>query len=462
MRTTTGIRPAAIRMTAWGAVLAVALTGCSTAGTTAPGANDRTISGIVTDSTGAPVEGAQVDIIGRDGETGMRIATDGDGRYAAALPDGTYDVVVADTDSIDEPSSDDADSDASGDTTVTLASTTSEVDHGENVMIGEVVVEAESTGDETVTDIELPETVASDFSDPDKIGGRVALTFTQGTPRGADEQPVGTEKIALVRIVPTTAISREDDVAAVPEPRTVELDENGTAATDLETDQIIGMDVHLLNADGEVFEIIPITKPEGDLTVTINLDSSEVSHANTSTGVPTEDMIAAANDNPDAFTPGAESEDPTSDDSIQEEGSAGEDRPKSKTPLGFVTRTQIGSANPQWTFEDKDRPLEVGQTSKAADAYLLQGQNWVLGSAVNAPGPDVVVMKTQVSLSKMRSFLIYNYRLSVDVAAKGAQFQFTDATGDTYGLLIMEAAFHRNHFVNFNSKDPKIVKYAVK
>ncbi|WP_010202122.1 carboxypeptidase-like regulatory domain-containing protein [Salinibacterium sp. PAMC 21357] len=321
MRVTGNPRHAGIASVGAFTVIAL-LAGCTSAAATADLAPESSLSGIVETSDGTPVEGALVTLVSRaDSEDGIEVTTDASGEYFASVPDGVYDVVVTDTDMIQQPGSNSASGQSSlSETTATAASVATSgndtgADHGSNFMIGEIVVLGPSR-----SNLPMPGETPATQLDPDRMGGRLTLTLLE------DGDPA--EDVTVV-VAPATASSYEADAATIPDARKIVTDSTGVAETDLETDQIIGMDLEILGADGTVQEIVPLLKPEGDIEITIDLSASDVVHAATITGAPTKEIteptaIPAEPSEPLAEAPAAAEAPQDSPDQItEEEGSAG-------------------------------------------------------------------------------------------------------------------------------------------
>ncbi|MEV8254256.1 carboxypeptidase regulatory-like domain-containing protein [Rhodoglobus sp. NPDC076762] len=322
-------------ITSVGAFTVIALlAGCTSATATADLAPESSLSGIVESSDGSPVEGALVTLVSRsDSSGGIEVTTNASGEYFASVPDGVYDVLVTDTDMIQEL--------------------------GSNFMIGEIVVLGPSR-----SNLPMPGETPATQLDPDRMGGRLTLTLLE------DGNPA--ENVTVV-VAPATASSYEADAATLPDARKIVTDSTGVAATDLETDQIIGMDLEILSADGTVQEIVPLLKPEGDIEITIDLSASDVVHAATITGAPTEEIteptaIPTELSEPLAEAPAAPTDEAAqqSPDQITEEG--GSDQPLSQLRVMYRSGVQDPANLYGWKFTGE--PLRESEWLSSNDASI--------------------------------------------------------------------------------------------
>lgn len=401
------MRRAAVVLTAAALVLA----GCAgepDAGT-ATAAAEPGLVGVVTGIGGAPVVGALVTVADRESGEVVRVETDADGRYAVPLSAATYDVLVTDADSIDlrEPGA----------------------DHGGNLFVGPVTV----AGAEQL-DLTLPATEAAASDDPDRSGGRVGVTVL------SDGAPVA----GSVRLVPVTAVSREQDVATVPDEVSADLDTDGSASVDFATDQILGIDVEVRDADGELVETVPIDKPEGDLSVQLDVGVSDVVNAEGIAGP------LAASDAPRERILRA-------DDEEYDRGAY--------LPLRTVRLTDRfdeGHVGDPQEWEFSGTPLYVDQTLTLRDAA------WPADALENPSGDaeesaQAMFLDTYAGAApwvRLETSPVYRWqKWQVSVHAPGPMdYTFFDESGDSYALGISFKPFLTTHTVAFDSKAPGIVR----
>lgn len=400
------------------------LAGCTSATATADLAPESSLSGIVESSDGTPVEGALVTLVSRaDSEDGIEVTTDASGEYFASVPDGVYDVVVTDTDMIQDFGSNSASGQSStqSGTTATAASITtsgndSGKDHGSNFMIGAVVVAGPSR-----SNLPMPGTIPSKRLEPDQVGGRLKLMLMD------DGNPA--ENVTVV-VAPATASSYEADTATLPDARKIVTDSAGIAETDLETDQIIGMDLEILNVDGSIQQIVPLLKPEGDIEITIDLAASDIVHAATITGAPTEDIteptaIPTGASEPLAAETPAEAEAPRdSPDQVAEQGTG------SVTPLNQLrvlsqSAVEDSASITGWQFTGPSLP--TGKWMSTNDASIPSTTMSELATYYDMP-EGLVPTDIRIGLNGMGTcaFMVES--------PKNFRFFFTIDTGSTHVL----------------------------
>ncbi|MEV8254255.1 carboxypeptidase-like regulatory domain-containing protein [Rhodoglobus sp. NPDC076762] len=405
-------------ITSVGAFTVIALlAGCTSASATADLAPESSLSGIVESSDGTPVEGALVTLVSRsDSSGGIEVTTNASGEYFASVPDGVYDVVVTDTDMIQQPGSNSASGQSS-----TLSGTTAGAvanngnDHGNNIMIGEIVVSGPSRNH-----LPLSRSIPSQRTDPDQMGGRLTLTLLE------DGNPA--ENVTVV-VAPATASSYEADAATLPDARKIVTDSTGVAETDLETDQIIGMDLEILSADGTVQEIVPLLKPEGDIQITIDLSASDVIHAATITGAPTEEIteptaIPTEASEPLAKAPTTAEAPQNSPDQITSEDEPGTALNRLRTWSDVYDSETIDPDQiTGWNFTGQ--PLHVEEWMRSNSATPTLGNMSNLPTTYKMPAWKV---PTNISVSLRYSS---DCNLLV-VSSNNFNYRFTTSTGSTH------------------------------
>lgn len=375
------------------AVLGVAmiglLAGCGSGGS----GGAHTISGTVRDARGQALAGVAIALEHRLTDEGALVQSLADGTYRAQVAPGVYDARL-----VDEA--------APG----TAAGT-----------FGPIAIRTDLQRDFVLHE--------ADPADPGRVSGRLV------------SRPGTSLAHRRVRLLPATAISRDPAVpATVPPPVETTTDGDGRFAVSLGTDQEIGFDLEIYEADGALDEFVDIIKPAGAMTV--ELASEYVATEN-------RHRVSQGDVAPDRPAPPA----------------------RASFAAGLVRQALADSRFVPFDLRvirdegfGADAVLEHGTLPPDDLTYFwthLLGRTRIEGhESLEVLFFDGVPIDRRPERPRLRHLtaagarfdLIYRYR--VQVLSKGiVTFRFVDDTGDSYALRIYVDGWHH---VSFNSARPDL------
>jgi hypothetical protein len=383
---------------AWGGVLCYVvvfgwLSGCGGGDHDSQPAVSRTFSGTVRDARGQALGGVSVLLENRLTDAGALATTAGDGSFSAPVPAGVYDIRL-----VDESST--------------------SVAAGE---FGPVEISADLQRDFTLQD--------ADPTDPGRVSGQL---FAQ------PDTPLANRKL---RLVPTTALSYDPNtLATVPDPIEMTTDAEGRFATSFGSDQELGFDLEIYQADGALNEFVDIIKPAGEMTVELAseyLDTVNVHRVSDAADTPRRaavDSVAAANGAPAAAS---------FDDSRFKRFDL---RVIKDNGLGAVASVENG------TLPADDRTYFWTTLLGRSRIEGHESLEVLFFDRVKIDGSEERPRLKHMVASGVRFDLIYRYR--VQILSKGiVTYRFIDDTGDSYALRVYVDGWHH---VSFNSDRPDI------